>query len=160
MSLLSAASTWWAGHIGAPDVQTNLIDPINGLADSLADLGYITTGIVTATNGSTITSQKGRVIGNRAWLRVTYTIGTAAVTALGAVGTTGALTNTPVLNIADADFQTTSSFANQALPAGSAGRGCIHAVFADNSIQLCSVAGSAAISNGDTFSFSGSYLLD
>jgi hypothetical protein len=126
-----------------------------------ADLGYITSGIVTAANGSGSIVCSGRIIGNRAWLRGTYTIGTAAVSAAGAVGTTGALTNTSVLNIVDTRFQSSSTFVNQTLRSASSGRIATHAVVtSDDTIKLCSVSGSASITAGDGFSFYGSYLLD
>lgn len=138
---------------------------ITALQALLADTGPITSGILTAArtpNGATISSQKGRVIGNRAFLRVTYTVGSADVTAIGSIGTTGTVTNTSIFTIDDARFQAAGAFVNQTLLQGSAGRICTHAVVtADNTIKLCSVTTpSVAISAGDTFSFSGSYLLD
>jgi hypothetical protein len=40
VSLLSAVSTWWFGHIGAPAVQANIVDPINAFAAQAA-LGFV-----------------------------------------------------------------------------------------------------------------------
>jgi hypothetical protein len=166
VSLLSDAITWWLAHIGGPTIQTNIIDPINAWADgvdaALADSGDVTSGIFTGANGCTVTgsgtTQRGRIIGNTAIVRCTYKLGSAAATALGAPSGGGALTDTPVLDIADARFVTASGFADQALISGSAGRPGGHVV-TSNQIELCWCVGSTPAS-GDTFSFTGAYRLD
>lgn len=159
---LPTADTWYSNvNIVAALIQQFITDPLNALARRLRDSDYDGSGIFTGANGCTIVNQEGRVIGNRGFVRVEYTLGSAAVTALGSVATNGDLANTAVLNIVDARFQPTGDFINQGLAGAGVGRVGTHVVqTSDNTVQLCAVAGSAAITAGDHFSFSGSYLLD
>lgn len=158
MANLIAPVSGWGSNVGGPALQLKLVDPVNAFT---ADTGYITSGIVTAANGTTINNQTGRVIGNRAWLRVDYNIGAAGVTAAGAVGTDGNIANTDVLTIIDSRFQPSGSFVNQGLAQAGAGRLAGHVVVtASDTVQIVNVAGSAALVAGDSFSFSGTYLLD
>lgn len=165
--LLDDPSGWWLGHIGAALIKSKITDPLNawavGIIAALADSGYVTSGIfaglTSSPTGCTVTAQKGRIEGNKAWVRCIYTLGTTAVASLGAVGTDGNVNNTPVLNIVDSRFVTASSFSGQGLASGSGGRGATHVV-TTNQIELDAVAGSASLSSGDSFSFFGAYLLD
>lgn len=40
LSLLSAVSGWWTGHIGAPAVQSNIVDPVNAAIDAINAIQY------------------------------------------------------------------------------------------------------------------------
>lgn len=156
---LDDPATWWLGHISGATIKSNLIDLLNNIVARLADQGEVTSGILAGANGCSITTQRGHIIGNVAWLRCIYTLGSAAVTSLGSPGTSGHLTNTTVLTVADSAFVTAATFSDQALPSGSGGRTASHVMTSASVVELCSVAGAAALTAGDTFSFFGPYLL-
>lgn len=52
MSWFSAAASWWTGHIGAPAVQANLIDPANALPRGYAGSGNSGSVVTLATAGT------------------------------------------------------------------------------------------------------------
>lgn len=157
---LDETNDFTGGFTNAQTFLDRVTKRFNILAGRVADIGDVTSGIFTGSNGCTLSSQRGRIIGNVAWIRCTYTLGSAAVSSLGSPGTTGVLTNTTVFTIADSRFQTATGFATQSLDTGSAGRIGAHVVTDGNEIWLTAVAGSAALSAGDTMSFFGSYLLN
>lgn len=84
MSIISAAVGWWAGHISHATIQTQLVDPINALADDVSPIcrtviragsGPLTLG-TPALVGSFDSTQTN--VGDIAYSGGVMTVGTAA----------------------------------------------------------------------------------
>jgi hypothetical protein len=149
-------SPWVDGEeLTAEIMYERVTAPLNAVGD---DTDWIsnphTLGILSNLNGATITSSRIRRIGSLVYIYAVVTM--PAIT----VGPTGNITNIDLVSIDNASYQPASTAAPQSVPSGATGPIALWAVTVAGTVALCAVsAGSASISAGDSYSFSGSYMV-
>lgn len=119
------------------------------------DTGWITSNIFTSANGSSITSQVGRIKNGIAYVSCVYGIGVAF-----ANNTSGDIGNRTVLNVADTRFLPSSVVNGIGSSSIGNGRIAAHAIYTDSTVILSALGGASNIAVGDPFSFWATYPVD